>query len=163
MIKGLFILMSESDDHELAAIAAAQLLQKLLDFTKNLQAEVIVKEFVKANPDFISLFGVEKLLNKEASRNAVLFSLKVYVERKESLSKGEQLVKDLIKNQKAQKDLIEHINYKANREQSVERSIGRFSIVTPAQRMSIIKQNSESVAFSTNSSDFFKTSTKKAT
>lgn len=58
---------------------------------------MIAKELVKANADFLAMFGIEHLLKVEGGRKSMLNVLKIFVERKESLSKSEEIVKGLLK------------------------------------------------------------------
>jgi hypothetical protein len=58
------------------------MLSKLLDFSKNVHADAFARELARATPEFIAIFKLEKLLQMEASRKAVLHILKVYVERR---------------------------------------------------------------------------------
>ena len=97
MIKGLFIIMSEHKKYEMAAVASVQLLSKMLDFQKNPCADLIAKELMKANADFLAMFGIEQLLKIEGSRKSTLNVLKIFVERKESLSKSDEIIKGLLK------------------------------------------------------------------
>jgi len=63
--------MSDSENQRLTAITAALLLNKMIDFSKNGHAELICKELEKSEPKFIAIFGIEDLLECEASRTAV--------------------------------------------------------------------------------------------
>jgi len=63
--------MSDSENQRLTAITAALLLNKMLNFSKNGHAELICKELEKSEPKFIAIFGIEDLLECEASRTAV--------------------------------------------------------------------------------------------
>jgi hypothetical protein len=63
--------MSDSENQRLTAITAALLLNRMIDFSKNGHAELICKELEKSEPKFIAIFGIEDLLECEASRTAV--------------------------------------------------------------------------------------------
>lgn len=54
----------------------------MIDFSKNGHAELICKELEKSEPKFIAIFGIEDLLECEASRTAVFSILKTYIERR---------------------------------------------------------------------------------
>ena len=98
--------MSEND--EIAAVAAVQLLSKMLDSQENPCAELIAKELVKANFEFLAIFGIEQLLKIERSKKSMLNVLKIFIQSKESLSESEEIVKKFLKTEETDK-LIEHI------------------------------------------------------
>ena len=173
MIKGLFIIMSEHKQYEMAAVAAVQLLSKMLDFQKNPCADLIAKELVKANADFLAMFGIEHLLKVEGGRKSMLNVLKIFVERKESLYKSEEIVKGLLKTGETQKELIEHILFQKRvardssheRNSSISRSSLRLGKSTDTRRpRNTMKKRSEIQVDSYSSmSDFLKTAHRNKT
>jgi hypothetical protein len=72
----------------------------MIDFSKNGHAELICKELEKSEPKFISIFGIEDLLECEASRSAVFQILKTYIQRRTVVSPQESTVQQLIRDPK---------------------------------------------------------------
>lgn len=81
----------------LTATAAVHLLAKLLDFQKNPHAELFIREFGCAEPQMLSLFQLESLLDHEACQNALMTILKVYVDR-QSEQDTEEIVATFIQS-----------------------------------------------------------------
>ena len=54
--------MSDYENNRLTAIAAALLLNRMIDYQKNGHAELICKELEKSEPKFLAIFGIEDLL-----------------------------------------------------------------------------------------------------
>ena len=54
--------MSDWRSNELAATQAAYIMQKMLDFQKNIHADTCVREFARATPEFMTIFDFENLL-----------------------------------------------------------------------------------------------------
>ena len=80
----------------LSASTAIQLIAKMMDFTKNVHAEMVIKEFSRANPHFLARFGVEELLDYDSTKQHMLSVLKVYIERRKLNQKFETIIEDLI-------------------------------------------------------------------
>ena len=72
----------------------------MIDFSKNGHAEVICKELEKVEPKFVAIFGIEDLLECEASRSAVFQILKMYVERRTIVSQPDTTLQYLIRDAK---------------------------------------------------------------
>lgn len=72
----------------------------MIDFSKNGHAEVICKELEKVEPKFVAIFGIEDLLECEASRSAVFQILKMYVERRTIVSQPASTLQYLIQDAK---------------------------------------------------------------
>lgn len=84
--------MADAENNRLTAIAAALLLNRMIDFSKNGHAELICKEFEKSEPKFVAIFGIEELLECEASRSAVFQIFKTYIERRTVVCQPEQTI-----------------------------------------------------------------------
>lgn len=68
--KGLLILISDHLKSPLVAQSAMLLLNKMLDFQKNIYADHVLRELQNLEPDFLTLFGIESLLQMECSKQA---------------------------------------------------------------------------------------------
>ncbi len=84
-------------------------MQRMLDFSKNGHAEVICKELEKLEPKFLAIFGIQELLECEASRSAAFFILKTYVERKSHVNPVEVTLRALLRDPIIEDQVKEYI------------------------------------------------------
>jgi hypothetical protein len=90
--------MADAENNRLTAIAAALLLNRMIDYSKNGHAELICKELEKCEPKFLAIFGIEDLLECEASRPAIFSILKTYIERRTVVCQPDQTLQQLIRD-----------------------------------------------------------------
>jgi hypothetical protein len=63
--------MSDHRKAPLVSVSAVQLLQKMMDYQKNIHADSVVKEVIGIEPTFLALFGIETLLKVDGARKVV--------------------------------------------------------------------------------------------
>lgn len=77
--------MSEIDSSHVSACTAIHLISKLIDFQKNIYADMFIKELIKIDPQNMRLYKFESFLEKQYSEGhhqSALHILQVYVERR---------------------------------------------------------------------------------
>lgn len=74
--------MAGYDQSLLTAISAALMLSKMINYSKNSHAEVVLRELSAVEPAFLALFCFEELLEVEACCTAILQILKAYIDKK---------------------------------------------------------------------------------
>lgn len=113
--QGLFILMSDHKKSPLVAISAAQILQKLIDYQKNIHAESVVRELVSIEPNFLALFGIESLLKIDGARKSALQIIKAYVERRDHIARIENVIEELFESENVRCEILsKYKNQKAD-------------------------------------------------
>lgn len=93
----------------MSATTAIHLVSKMLDYQKNVHADVIAREIAKVSLTFLGMFGIELLFDLEGCRTSLLHICKVIVERKESTIPIDYSIKELFKAPDKQKILNDYI------------------------------------------------------
>jgi hypothetical protein len=74
------------------------MLCKMLDYQKNIHAEIVLRELGAVEPTFLAIFGLEELLDVEASYTPILNIFKAYIDRRIVEVNAELTTSLLIKN-----------------------------------------------------------------
>ena len=93
----------------LTASTSVQLIAKLIDFTRNTHAEVFNKEIGRTTPVQLSRFGLEQMLEFEATRQSTLVIIKQFVAKRQLVQKFESIINELIDDEKERKVVTDFI------------------------------------------------------
>lgn len=87
------------------------MLCRMLSYSKNHHAEIVVKELSSVEPAFLAIFGLEELLDVEAACNYVLAIIKVYLDKKSVDTNAEVLLSQIISKDPIKKKFVQDFYY----------------------------------------------------
>jgi hypothetical protein len=83
----------------------------LLDFEKNIHAENVTKEFGVVSPEFLCRFQLERLLEFDGCRKAILFIYKAYIQfNRTQVYSATMIVEGLVKLQNLRAEVLDYVS-----------------------------------------------------
>lgn len=83
----------------------------MLDFEKNTHAESVLKEFGVVSPEFLCRYQLERLLEFDGCRKAILFIYKAYIQfNRTQVYSATMIVEELVKSQQLRGEVLDYVS-----------------------------------------------------